>query len=217
MTARRYDLVLFDLDGTLADSLPWFCDTYPEAARRHGLPVVSPDAFEVLRGLGPRDILDRLGVPLWKVPLVAATMRRLAARDAGLIRPFEGAVDLVVGLAAEGVEVALVTSNSEDNARRILGAAAAASIRRWSCGAGLFGKARRFGKVVAASRVPAARVLSVGDELRDVEAARSIGIAAGAVVWGYGTRTALLGGAPDHVFETMAEVRRAVVGAAELP
>jgi phosphoglycolate phosphatase len=52
------------------------------------------------------------------------------------------------------------------------------------------------------------KVISIGDEVRDIEAARAVGIACGAVCWGYAAPAALRALAPDHVFERMDEVVR---------
>jgi phosphoglycolate phosphatase len=53
--------------------------------------------------------------------------------------------------------------------------------------------------------VPAATI-AIGDEIRDIEAARAAGIACGAVSWGYAAPEALRAHKPDVVFEKMEEI-----------
>ena len=60
-------------------------------------------------------------------------------------------------------------------------------------------KARRAG-------VKPAQVISIGDEVRDIEAARNAGIACAAVSWGYAAPAALRALAPDHMFDQMDEI-----------
>jgi phosphoglycolate phosphatase len=60
--------------------------------------------------------------------------------------------------------------------------------------------------------VSPAEALAVGDEVRDIEAARATGVAAGAVAWGYADPGLLRERGPDHLFETMGEVAEAVLG-----
>ena len=72
-------LVIFDLDGTLADSYPWFLRHVNDVADRFGFRRIADDDVEALRHAGSREILRRLDVPLWKVPAIARHMRRLKA------------------------------------------------------------------------------------------------------------------------------------------
>ena len=60
-------------------------------------------------------------MPIWKIPFIARHMRQLVARDAHLIGLFQGVDALLSGLAECDVGIAIVTSNSEANVRRILG------------------------------------------------------------------------------------------------
>ena len=101
---------------------------------------------------------------------------------------------------AAGIAIAVVTSNSEANARAVLGAENAARIRWWACGASLFGKAPKFRAVLRASGIPAAEALSLGDETRDIDAARATGVRAGAVLWGYANPEAFAHLDPDIAF-----------------
>lgn len=204
---RRYDLVIFDFDGTLADSSGWFRLVFNDVAKRHGFRPASDDELESLRGRPTREILRALGVPFWKVPLIANTMREMVARDAEKITPFDGARDLLAQLSERKIALGLVTSNAEANVRRILGEEASSHIRWFSCGVSLFGKAARFRALAKASGFPPDRILAIGDETRDIEAARQAGIAAGTVIWGYATPAILRSGNPDHIFESMDEIR----------
>ena len=65
-----YRLVIFDFDGTLADSFPWFLGAVGRAAALYG--VVAPPAseLETWRTLDARTIIRRLGVPMWQVPAI---------------------------------------------------------------------------------------------------------------------------------------------------
>jgi phosphoglycolate phosphatase len=199
-------LAIFDFDGTLADTFPWFVSVVNDVADKYGFRRIEPHEEEELRGMGAREIVGRLGVPLWKLPLIARHMRRLAAADAGAARLFAGTPGMIEALSDAGVKIAVVSSNSEANVRRSLGASAAARVDRFACGASLFGKAAKYRRVVKDLGVPAERAICIGDEIRDHEAAAAAGLAFGAVAWGYTTREALVRGAPSAVFDTMDEI-----------
>ena len=73
-------------------------------------------------------------------------------------------------------------------------------------GASLFGKPARLRQVLRAAGVPAAAAIYVGDETRDAEAAAQVGVAFGAVTWGYAAAEALLARRPAHVFGAPGEI-----------
>ena len=133
-------------------------------------------------------------------------MRRRVEADAMSIRLFDGIQPMLERLRSAGVRTAIVSSNAEQNIRRILGPQNSALIDIYDCGASLFGKARKLRAVVTRSGVPAARAICIGDETRDIEAAREAGIASGAVLWGYAKRDVLLSFAPTVTFESMSDI-----------
>ncbi len=108
-----YRLVIFDFDGTLADSAAWFRGVFNGVAERYGFRTVTDEDFAALRGRDNRAIVRHLGVPAWKIPLIARHMRALMTRDIDAIRLFPGAADLLEALRAGGARIAVVTSNSE--------------------------------------------------------------------------------------------------------
>lgn len=200
-----YALAIFDLDGTLVDSFPWFLRTINDVADRFGFRRVTEQDVEGLRHATSREILSRLEVPLWKLPAIARHARRLKAEAAAEISLFAGVEAMLRTLAENGVQLALVTSDSEANAREKLGEAAAL-FSYFDCAASLFGKPAKFRRVIRRAGVDLGRVIAIGDEVRDIEAARAVGIACGAVCWGYAAPTALRTLAPDHIFAQMDEI-----------
>jgi phosphoglycolate phosphatase len=200
-----YRLVVFDFDGTLADTLPWVRSVFNDTARKFRFREVTGDQIEMLRGRPNREIVRYLGVPAWKLPLIAAHMRKIAARDVGQMRLFPGAEDMLRRLHGAGRMLAVVSSNSEANVRRVLGPAAAV-VPFYGCGASVFGKASKFRSVLKKSGVPAPQAIAIGDEERDIEAARRAGLAVGAVCWGSATPELLTACRPDELFHRMDEI-----------
>jgi phosphoglycolate phosphatase len=201
-----YKLVIFDFDGTLADSGGWLARELRPLARRFGFRQASDREIEALRGCDTRRILSELGVSSWKLPFIARHLRRRLAQDAESIPLFPGAKTLLRRLAGQGVVLGVVSSNSAENVRRILGPEAAALIEHYACGASLFGKASKFRKVLRAAGAKACEAACIGDETRDIEAAREAGLACGAVAWGYATREILVKGGPTWLFDTPDQV-----------
>ncbi len=203
-----YRLVIFDFDGTLADSLPWLHGVFSDLAREFGFRVPAAADLEALRRTPPRDALALLRVSRWKMPFIAARVRRRMSAELHAIRAFAGVEEMLQRLDEAGVVLAVVSSNSRRNIEQVLGPVAAARVAHWACGAGLLGKAALFRRVLARSRIPAAQAICIGDEIRDAQAARAAGVAFGAVGWGYHTLDALLGERPAEVFEQVGDLAR---------
>ena len=101
LAGAPYALAIFDLDGTLADSFPWFQRVFNGVADRYGFRRVAEHEVAALRGKGPRELLAHLDVPVWKLPLIAAHMRRLKSRHLDDIPLFPGARADLVALSVD--------------------------------------------------------------------------------------------------------------------
>lgn len=195
-------LVIFDFDGTLSDSGNWFLSIMDHLSDRYGFRRIHPDEIEPLRRKSTRDVISHLAIPRWKLPFISRYVRRLFGRNTHQVQLFEGVADMLAAIEAAGIDIAVVTSNSEANARAVLGRENAARVRWWACGASLFGKAPKFRKVLKVSGIPPHEALSIGDETRDIDAARATGVRAGAVLWGYANPEAFAHLDPDIAFAT---------------
>lgn len=200
------ELVVFDFDGTLADSAQWMRGVIDQMAIKHHFRRVEEHEIEVLRGRTTREILEHLGIDTWRLPFIARDVRRLSADAAGEIGLFAGVTELLEQLARDRIRIAVLTSNGERAVRAVLGKHAEL-VRHYVCGASLFGKAPKLAKLVRSLDVAAAKVLCVGDETRDIEAARKVGLPVAAVTWGYANETILRAANPDYLVDTVAQLR----------
>jgi phosphoglycolate phosphatase len=199
-------LVIFDFDGTLSDSGEWFLSVVDELAARFKFRTVTDEEVEQLRHRSTREVIQYLGIPNWKLPFIARYVRKLVYRRHYEIHLFPGVDTLLQRLGDTGVRIALVTSNAEANARAILGEENAAKIDIFSCGSSLYGKAPKFRRVLKRAGLAPAEALAIGDETRDVDAAREVGMRAGSVLWGYASEEVLAGMGPDVMFRSPDEI-----------
>ena len=207
----RYRLAIFDYDGTLADSLPWFRSVFQDLITRFDLAPVSADELDGLRGLPGREIMARLKMPMWKLPAISRDMRRRKLAAAGEISLFDGVPKLLADMQDRGIQTAIVSSDSEASVRLGLGPSAGL-IDRFDCGASVFGKHHKFKRVARRLRIERSDIICIGDELRDIDAARAAGMDCGAVAWGYALPAALLGAKPTHFFDSMEEMTQRLAG-----
>lgn len=207
-----YRLIIFDFDGTLADSFGWAAGLVNQFADQYGFRRIEPHEQESLRSLDAKTLIQHLGVPAWKIPIMAAHVRKLMGQQIDQIPLFSGISDQLHCLAASGRTLAVVSSNAEQNIRRVLGSENAALIAWFDCGAGIFGKAPKLKSVLRKSGVAAAQAILIGDELRDQHAADQVQMAFGAVAWGYTKYEALLAHAPDVAFERVEDLGVKLLG-----
>lgn len=202
----KYKLAIFDFDGTLADSFPWLLRIMNGVADKYGFRRIEDHEIELLRGYDNKKIIEHLKIPTWKMLLVANHMRRLMRRDIGEIFLFPGVSQMLGELTAKGIATAIVTSNSEANVRTVFGPENANLIKYYIGGAGLFGKSAKIKKVLRWSKISAAETIYIGDEVRDLQAAHSVGMAFGAVSWGYASPESLMIHSPEEVFLEMNDI-----------
>jgi phosphoglycolate phosphatase len=88
----------------------------------------------------------------------------------------------------------------------VLGPSASALVSHFDCDASLFGKARKIRSVLRRTGADPSRTILIGDEARDIDAARAAGIASGAVAWGYADVESLRARGPTEVFMTIEEI-----------
>ncbi len=210
---RRYDCVLFDLDGTLTDPFDGITRSVQKGLLHFG--IEEPDREKLRAFIGPP--LRESFVKYYDIPKQRAEEAIAAYREyfsvTGLFENelYEGTTELLRGLCENGVKVILATSKPEVFARRITAHFGIDKYFYDQCGADLEGKCETKAQVVARaleiSRTSPERVIMVGDRMHDVIGAKANGVGCAGVLWGYGTRSELEEAGADIVFEKMDELR----------
>lgn len=196
----KYQLVIFDFDGTLADSFPWFLSIYGDLARRFDLPPMNRADLEALRRMDFSVILREHRVSPLKAIQMGAYLKQLMSSQVDRVPLVDGMQEVIDALAARQVKLAVVSSNDENNVRRVLGERNAARFFAYECGVAILGKTAKFLNILRKSGVRPNQALSIGDELRDLKSSRQAGIAFGAVAWGYTDAERLKAQNPDLFF-----------------
>jgi phosphoglycolate phosphatase len=209
-------VVLFDLDGTLADSAPGILAGLRHAFEVNGLPPLGPD---IERGLlGPpfyESLPPLIGDAL--VPDVISSYREFYGRE-GMFdaSAYAGVQQLLAELHGAGKIMAVATSKPEHYAVPIVEHLGLAQFFRTIGGDELDGslrtKALVIEKVLGRLGDPeAADVVMVGDRSHDVEGARAHGIATIGAAWGYGLPGELAAARPLFICATPADLRRVLI------
>lgn len=193
-----FRLVIFDFDGTLADSMAAGLTIFNRLAPELGYAPVADIA--AARHMTGRQFLRHHRIWFWRLPRLVRRFQAAAADEAHKLALFPGLADVLAGLHARGVRLGILSSNREDNIRRCLAANGVEGLFGFVVGyPKLFGKGKALRRLVRAERVPVGEVLYVGDEVRDIEAAKRAGVASAAVTWGFHADGLLKDAGPDHL------------------
>ncbi len=205
-TKSKYKLIIFDFDGTLGDTFDWFVKNIRTMAKKYNFRSVEDHEIAELRNHDVKYMMDRVGFPKLKLPLMAVQMRNLMTAEIDSIDLFEGVPTLLQNLFEAGYLIAVVSTNSLQNIKQVLGETLCRLIDHFECGVGMFGKESKLKKTVRKCMVEMNEAIYIADELRDIDAALKIGMAFGAVSWGYTCVEALKKKKPEFVFENISDI-----------
>ncbi len=200
-------LLIFDFDGTLAQTLETGIGIFNEIAPEWGLKPVTMEEAQELRKLHTRALLDRLGVSRLMAVKLAAHIRRILHERMDQVKLIPHISDAIRELRGEGFRMGILSSNSADNVRMFLQRHHLDECFGFiEAGVSLFGKARRIRNVLKQVGIPTRETIYVGDETRDMEASRKAGVCGLAVCWGANGREAMMTEGPEFCVDTPAEM-----------
>lgn len=193
---------IFDFDGTLADTLDLFIEEYNAIAVLWRLPLITPKEKEVLRMESPHVLLKRYKIPLYTLPRLVLKLRATLQEKIDQIQIPKERVQVIRALKAGGKTLGILTSNSRENVEAILKRHGLADAFGFILtGKHVFGKDRTLKKFLKSRGVKGKDVCYIGDEIRDVEAAKKAGVISVGVTWGFNKKEALNSAKPDHLVE----------------
>lgn len=203
--------VVFDFDGTLVDSKAAAIAAYNELAEKNRYGKLTADNLEALRGLSIRERCAQLGVPPYKLPWLVVQVLRNYRKGVHSIEFNEGIPELLKALRARGLKLIVLSSNQEENIRAFLRRHSAEDwVEGFYCGRGLFGKAGLLRELLKRTGLQREQLVYVGDEHRDVEACKEVGVKVIAVRWGFDADVRLRQAEPNYIADRPADVAECV-------
>ncbi|NTW13680.1 MAG: HAD-IA family hydrolase [Candidatus Moranbacteria bacterium] len=187
--------IIFDLDGTIVDSMP----ILRSFVEHEGLLLDERD-ISALRDLPAGEALGRLGIGMWKLPYFAWRFRGYFRESLPKAVLISGIEEAVRRLYDEGHTLGVLTTNSRSNAIAVLERGGIGS--RFSfvkSERNTFGKSKALRRIVNGYAMKPETVWYVGDEVRDMVAAREAGLRSLAVTWGFNSEKALRAANPDEI------------------
>ena len=204
MTNKK--IIIFDFDGTLADSFADIMAVFNELAHEYGLHEIKPEEISELRKVSSREILKKFNFPTWRLPFLLKKGRQIFGQKIASVALFPGIKEVLTELKANGCTLGILSSNSEENICRSLACNRADPFDFVYTASNLFGKDKALKKIIKKYKYNPEDVIYVGDETRDIEAAQKCGIKIISVSWGFNDREILAKFNPDYLIDKPEEL-----------
>jgi HAD superfamily hydrolase (TIGR01549 family) len=208
----RYGTLIFDFDGTIADTLSAIIRLVNEHASEFNIKPLGDKDVEELRGMSNIDIIKRYRIPLIKVPYMVLHGQKELNQRINEMTLFPGIKDLVLGLKGLGFRLGILTSNSRENVQKFLRAQTLEVFDFIHAEQNFFGKNWALLHLLKKHGLKKDEVLYVGDEVRDIEACQKVGVPVVAVSWGFHRRHLLAAKKPTYLVDAAADIMAIVAG-----
>ncbi|HEY9637145.1 MAG TPA: HAD-IA family hydrolase [Coleofasciculaceae cyanobacterium] len=200
-------VIVFDFDGTLADTFDAIVKISNGLAREFGYKPADPEKLAQIRNLTSREIIKQSGISIFKIPFLLKKLKENLHNDIQNLSPIPGIKELLTQLKIEGHILGILTSNSEENVRLFLKNQEMQDFFSFIYAEPtLFSKHKILRKFIIQNQLDPEEVIYVGDETRDIEASKKIPVKVIAVTWGFNSGEALAKQNPDFLVHKPSEL-----------
>lgn len=192
-------LLIFDFDGTIADTLPVAVHIVNALGDEFGFRQVLAEEFVELKHKSIKELMEMSGLSWYQLPLFVKRARDLFKERLVEVNPILGMPEILVALHKRGYRMGILTSNTEEGVAHFLKMNEVHLFEFIYAPDSIFGKAKVIKKIMKNYELPASALAMIGDEVRDIEAAQKVGIQSVGVTWGFNSAQLLSKNSPDHI------------------
>ena len=198
-------ILIFDFDGTIADTFDVVLRVSDLLAKEFHFRKIEPHEVEIFRNKTAFQILTSLKIPLFKLPKILKRARFELAKQMLSITPFPGMNDTLQELKPLSQHMGIITTNSVQNVKSFLDNHGLNLFYFIETTSRLSQKYEKLKKIKR--KLPVDQTLIyIGDETRDIDAARRAGVVSIAVAWGYNSLNVLKAHHPDYLASSPSEL-----------
>ncbi|NEP46068.1 MAG: HAD hydrolase-like protein, partial [Okeania sp. SIO2H7] len=157
--------IIFDFDGTLADTFELIVSITNRLSPKFGYQPVAEEDIAKLQNLSSRDIIRQSGISYLKIPFLIRRLRNQLKNRIAEVNLFPGIKELILDLKSEGYSVGIITSNSLDNVKKLMALNGLENSFDFIYSVGrLFGKHKAIASLLKREKLNPETVFYVGDE-----------------------------------------------------
>ena len=199
-------VIIFDFDGTLADTIDILLSITNRLSAELGFKSATKEQIAQLSNLTSWQLLQYSGISIFKFPLLIRRLKAELRSEIPNIQLFAGIKEVLLELKKLGFQLGIITSNSRENVLASLETNGVQDTFTFIYSGSTFGKHKVINSWLKTEHIHPKQVVYVGDEIRDIEAARKTGIKVIAVAWGFNSQEALAANNPDFLIKRPQEL-----------
>lgn len=195
-------VIIFDFDGTIADTLDTIVNILNSLSDEFGYKKASQEDLECYKNLRPHQIIQQSGVSIFKLPSLVRKVKFMLKGEIQQISPIARIKEVILELKNQGNQLGIITSNSKENVSIFLRSNEFQEIFDFIySGTTLMGKSKVLKSFLKKQNLKPEEVVYVGDETRDIDAAKKSHVKIIAVSWGFNSQKVLAEHSPDFLIE----------------
>jgi len=199
MPMNKQFLLIFDFDGTIADTFHYLIKIGNRLSKEFGFKQIKEDEIDGMKDKSVLETIKHLNIPFLMIPMIVAKAKKELHKEIDSVKPIDGLKEALQQLKSLGFKMGILTSNSMKNVVGFLKNNEIdlfdfihATPKIWSKNRSLLGLIEEY-------LTEGAEPIYIGDETRDIIAAQKAGVRCAAVTWGYNSPKALQGQSPDYI------------------
>lgn len=203
---RGVETVIFDFDGTLANSVDLIFELYNIHADEFGYLPIKRTEFSALRKMGYANAMRLKKIKARKLPKIAMVLSKEMHGKMDVVEPYVGIVDTLNRLKDDGYSIGVLTSNQASLVQEFFNKHSFPEFDFVVSEKTIFGKHKALKRIIKSYGLDKEKVIYVGDEPRDVAASHKVGVRAIGVVWGLAGEEGFEKNKPDYSAKTPVEL-----------
>lgn len=192
--------LLFDFDGTLVKSFDCVIKKAMLLADEYSFRRIHPHEIDGLRDMSSIEIIKLFNIPMYKIPMLISQMKKHLHREMSTLMPVSGIQQILEQLNNAQFTLGILTSNSVENVKKWLDINQMSHLFSFiHSESTYFSKKYLIKKILKKYKIDQSQAIYIGDETRDIDAAKYNNISSVAVTWGYNSEKAILAYQPSYV------------------
>lgn len=203
--------VIFDFDGTLADTIALVGRIYNEHAEQFGALPIDLAHLPEYRRLGYKGAMKKAHIRWTVLPRLVLFISKEMKAHMAEVKPYKGIVPMLEKFKKQGISTGVLTSNNEQLVREFFAAHNFPEFDFVISEKTMFGKEKALKKIVKRNKLDRERTIYVGDEPRDITGSQKAGLKVVGVTWGVGGKEAFEATPPDISVDAPAQLQETVL------
>lgn len=198
--------VIFDFDGTIADTWKIVIEILKEKEDEWGLPAITQETLADFRGKPFLELIKKYNIVLLRLPFIVSKTQEELKDRMREVPLFDGIKKVIIGLKEKGYRLGILTTNSRENVLLFLEHYKLNIFDFIQSERSLLGKDKALKKMLDQYELKPTEVFYVGDEIRDIDACRENDVKIISVTWGFNTKNILKQNKPDFLVDTPSKI-----------